>query len=59
MLDIKTEQIRNLFKSKLSDEKFSIDKTGQKTIEVIGASFLADEPSIFGKIGRASCRERV
>ena len=48
MLDIKTEQIRNLFKSKLSDEKFSIDKTGQKTIEVIGASFLADEPSIFG-----------
>ena len=48
MLDIKTEQIRNLFKSKLLNEKFSIDKTGQKTIEVIGASFLADEPSIFG-----------
>ena len=42
------DDIRNLFKSKLLNEKFSIDKTGQKTIEVIGASFLADEPSIFG-----------
>ena len=49
MLDIKTEQIRNLFKSKLLNEEFSIDRTGQKTIEVIGASFHADEPTIFGK----------
>ena len=42
------DDIRNLFKSKLLNEKFTIDKTGQKTIECIGASFLADQPSIFG-----------
>lgn len=42
------DDIRNLFKSKLLNEKFTIDRTGQKTIECIGASFLADQPSIFG-----------
>ena len=42
------DDIRNLFKSKLLNEKFTIDKTGQKTIECIGSSFLADQPSIFG-----------
>lgn len=26
----------------------TIDKTGVKCIELIGASFLADEPAIFG-----------
>ena len=45
----KIENVRNLFKSKLLNEVFTIDKTGQKTIEWIGASFLADEPSIFGE----------
>ena len=40
--------VRNLFKSKLLNEVFTIDKTGQKTIEWIGASFIADEPAIFG-----------
>ena len=41
--------VRNLFKSKLLNEVFTIDKTGQKTIEWIGGSFLADEPAIFGE----------
>ena len=27
---------------------FVTDKTGQKTVEIIGASFVADEPAIFG-----------
>ena len=44
----KTECVRGLFRSKLLNEEFTIDKTGQKTIEWIGASFIADEPSIFG-----------
>tara|TARA_B100001063_G_scaffold35886_1_gene29463 strand:- start:319 stop:993 length:675 start_codon:yes stop_codon:yes gene_type:complete len=44
----KTECVRGLFRSKLLNEVFTIDKTGQKTIEWIGASFIADEPSIFG-----------
>ena len=40
--------IRQFFIGELNDEAFTIDKTGQKTIEWIGASFIADEPSIFG-----------
>ena len=28
---------------------FTIDKTGCKTVEIINATFVADEPSIFGK----------
>ena len=40
--------IREYFIGELSDEAFTTDKTGQKTIELIGASFIADEPSIFG-----------
>ena len=44
----KIKDVRGLFKSKLLNEVFTIDKTGQKTIEWIGASFIADEPAIFG-----------
>jgi len=40
--------IREHFIKELQDENFTIDKTGQKTIEYIGASFKADQPSIFG-----------
>lgn len=41
--------IREIFINALEHEQFSTDKTGCKTIEIIGASFLADEPAIFGK----------
>lgn len=40
--------IRNHFKQALKDEKFTIDRTGAKTIELLGACFKASEPSIFG-----------
>lgn len=40
--------IREFFKGELADEAFTIDKTGQKTIELIGANFVATEPAIFG-----------
>jgi thymidylate synthase len=40
--------IREFFIGELKDEAYTIDKTGQKTIELIGAQFVADEPSIFG-----------
>lgn len=42
------KDIRQFFIDELNDEAYTIDKTGQKTIELIGASFLADEESIFG-----------
>ncbi|MAE54717.1 MAG: dCMP hydroxymethylase [Porticoccaceae bacterium] len=40
--------IRQYFIQELQDENFTVDRTGQKTIELIGASFLADEEAIFG-----------
>lgn len=44
--------IRQFFIDELNDEAFTIDKTGQKTIELIGASFVADEPAIFGTVNK-------
>ena len=43
------KDIRQFFIDELNDEAYTIDKTGAKTIEMIGASFLATEPAIFGK----------
>ena len=47
---MRVEDIRNRFKDQLRNELFVADKTGVKTIELIGASFLADEPLIFGAV---------
>lgn len=41
--------IRDLFAQYYYHKEFVIDKTGVKTIEIIGASFLADENIIFSK----------
>jgi thymidylate synthase len=45
----KVSDIRNYFINELKNQSFTVDKTGQKTIELIGASFVADEPAIFGE----------
>lgn len=44
------EDIRGELCYALENEKFVIDKTGAKTIEIIGASFIADEELIFGAV---------
>ena len=44
--------IRRLFIDELNDKAFTVDRNGQKTIELIGASFLADEPAIFGEVNK-------
>ena len=41
--------IRNYFIEELKNENFTIDRSGQKTIELIGASFNADQNAIFGE----------
>jgi len=41
--------IRNEFILKRRNLEFNDDRSGQKIIEMLGASFVADEPSIFGK----------
>ena len=45
----KVSDIRKYFINELKAENFITDKTGQKTIEMIGASFVAVEPAIFGE----------
>lgn len=40
--------IRQHFINELEAERFTTDKTGQETIEILGASFVANEPVIFG-----------
>lgn len=49
MLIPNVRNIREFFIGELNDEAFTIDRTGQKTIEMLGASFVADEPAIFGE----------
>lgn len=47
---LKVENIREYFINELKAERFITDKTGVKTIEMLGATFEADEPTIFGKV---------
>jgi len=42
--------IRGEFKYLLDNEFFVKDKSGVKMLEIVGASFIADEPTIFGKV---------
>lgn len=44
--------IRQHFIQALANEEFTVDRTGSKTIELIGASFVADEPAIFGTVNK-------
>jgi thymidylate synthase len=48
MLTVK--DIRQHFKDALAREDFVTDKSGVKTIEMVGASFLANEDAIFGDV---------
>jgi thymidylate synthase len=46
---ITIEAVREYFRNELHNENFTEDRNGGKTIEMIGASFIADESAIFGK----------
>tara|TARA_B100001094_G_scaffold234617_1_gene229597 strand:+ start:2940 stop:3620 length:681 start_codon:yes stop_codon:yes gene_type:complete len=43
-----TADIKEVFKKHLEAKNYVTDKTGVKTIEILGASFVADKPAIFG-----------
>jgi thymidylate synthase len=47
---LNVQDIREYLIRELQAESFVVDKTGVKTIEMIGACFEADEPSIFGDV---------
>ncbi|QGH72160.1 MAG: hypothetical protein [Caudovirales sp. ctOwN3] len=44
------KDIRDEFVLKLSNEEYVVDKTGVKTIEIVGAQFKADQDVIFGTL---------
>lgn len=43
---LKVQDIRKMFKTAYDNQEFTIDRTGAKTIEIIGATFEADEDHI-------------
>lgn len=51
--------IRQYFIDELKDEAYTIDKTGAKTIEMLGASFIADESAIFGTVNYDYVQEEL
>ena len=53
------KNIRDAFKGMLMAEDFTIDKTGAKTIELIGTSFIANEPAIFGEPSEAYIAKEI
>lgn len=53
------QALRQYFIDELQNERFTVDKTGQKTIEMIGASFIADEPAIFGKVNHDYVKSEI
>jgi len=46
----RVKDIRQYFIEELTAGRFVTDKTGVKTIEFVGANFIADEEAIFGKV---------
>ena len=56
---MKVNDIRNHFINELKNENFSVDRTGQKTIEMLGASFLADESAIFGTVNYSYVQDEI
>lgn len=43
---LKVQDIRKMFKQAYDNQEFTIDRTGAKTIEILGATFIADEDYI-------------
>jgi|TARA_R100000655_G_scaffold109708_2_gene165068 thymidylate synthase len=48
----KTSNIKDYFINAYKNKEFTIDKTGSKTIEMIPASFVCDQNTIFGNVNK-------
>lgn len=58
-VDKKVQDVRDSLKYLLENEVFVIDKSGVKTIELIGATFIADEDAIFGTVNKDYCEREL
>lgn len=52
MIRNNVQDIRNELLNQLNNGRFVTDKSGVKTIEIVSASFIADEPAIFGTVNQ-------
>lgn len=52
-------EVKQYFIDELKAERFVTDKTGCKMIEMVGASFIADKPSIFGAVNKDYVRREI
>ena len=50
MISFNCHEIRREFARLYKNNEFVIDKSGVKTVEIIGANFIADSPFIFGAV---------
>jgi thymidylate synthase len=53
------QDIREYFIDQLAQEKYVTDKTGCKMIELVGASFIANEAAIFGEPNQDYIRREI
>jgi len=51
--------VRQHFIDELRNENFTTDRTGAQTIELLGASFIADEPAVFGTPNEDYIRKEI
>ena len=55
----RVSDVREWFKDLRIRNEFITDKTGCNTLEVIGATFIADEPAIFGIVNKDYVRREI
>lgn len=55
----KIADIREEFKHLLQSEKFVIDKSGAKTLEILGESYIVDEDVIFGTLNEDYAKKEL
>ena len=51
--------VRQHFIDELRNENYTTDRTGAQTIELLGASFIADEPAVFGTPNEDYIRKEI
>lgn len=59
MNNLYNEDIREEFVRMYQAEEFVIDKSGVEVVEILGSSFIADEPTIFGTVNEDWSRREL
>jgi thymidylate synthase len=57
--NLNVNDIRNQFKELKANQQYVTDKSGCQMLEIIGATFIADEPSIFGTVNEDYVKREI